>query len=99
MTSVAVANVSPQAANIGYIIRDDTGTQIGNGTITPALPGACLASPHTIFDARVPSCAAPVAASLSRSSCCWVTLPSRRFANRLGLDQHRKVVSLLDGVG
>ena len=39
VTSVAVANVSQQPANVGYIIRDDTGTQIGNGTITPALPG------------------------------------------------------------
>jgi hypothetical protein len=39
VTSVAVANVSPQAANIGYIIRDDTGTQLGYGTLAPALPG------------------------------------------------------------
>ncbi len=38
VTSVAVANVSSQTANIGYIIRDDTGTQIGSGTLT-ALPG------------------------------------------------------------
>ena len=38
VTSVAVANVSSQAASIGYIIRyDDTGTQIGSGTLT-ALP-------------------------------------------------------------
>ena len=38
VTAVAVANVSPQAANIGYIVRDDTGAQIANGTI--ALPGS-----------------------------------------------------------
>ncbi len=33
VTSVAVANVSSQTANIGYIIRDDTGAQIGSGTL------------------------------------------------------------------
>ena len=38
VTSVAVANVSSQTASIGYIIRDDTGAQIGSGTLT-ALPG------------------------------------------------------------
>ena len=38
VTSVAVANVSSQTANIGYIIRDDTGAQIGSGTLA-ALPG------------------------------------------------------------
>ena len=38
VTSVAIANVSAQPASIGYIIRDDTGEQIGQGTV-PALPG------------------------------------------------------------
>ena len=38
VTAVAIANVSAQSANIGYIIRDDTGAQIGSGTLT-AMPG------------------------------------------------------------
>ncbi len=38
VTAVAVANVSPQAANIGYVVRNDTGAQIANGSI--ALPGS-----------------------------------------------------------
>ncbi|HSR08341.1 MAG TPA: Ig-like domain repeat protein [Bryobacteraceae bacterium] len=38
VTSVAVANVSSLMASIGYIIRDDTGAQIGSGTLA-ALPG------------------------------------------------------------
>ena len=38
VTAVAIANVSAQSANIGYIIRDDTGAQIGSGTLTE-LPG------------------------------------------------------------
>ena len=38
VTSAAVANVSSQPANIGYIIRDDTGAQIGSGTLA-TLPG------------------------------------------------------------
>jgi hypothetical protein len=38
VTAAAVANVSPQAANIGYIIRDDTGAQIASGTL--AVPGS-----------------------------------------------------------
>jgi hypothetical protein len=40
---VAVENVSPQAANIGVIIRDDSGAQIGTGSL------AIEASGHTSF--------------------------------------------------
>jgi hypothetical protein len=37
VTAVAVANVSPEAASIGYIVRDDTGAQVSTGTLS--LPG------------------------------------------------------------
>jgi streptogramin lyase len=40
---VAVENVSAQAGNVGVIIRDDTGTQIGTGTIPMSASG------HTSF--------------------------------------------------
>jgi hypothetical protein len=40
---VAVANVSAQAGNIGVVIRDDTGTQIGTGSIPMSADG------HTSF--------------------------------------------------
>ncbi len=36
---VAVANVSAQAANIGVVLRDDTGAQIGTGTLSVAANG------------------------------------------------------------
>ncbi len=53
---------------------------------TPKQP-ASLASPLTISAAPAPSYAAPVAASLSRSNCCWATLRSRRRNAILGTKQ------------
>jgi hypothetical protein len=44
VTAAAVANVATQAANLGYIIRDDTGAKIASGSIS--LPG----SGQTSFD-------------------------------------------------
>jgi hypothetical protein len=38
VTAVAVANVSPQTASIGYIVRNDAGAQIASGSL--ALPGS-----------------------------------------------------------
>ena len=43
--AAAVANVSPQAANVGIVIRDDTGTMIG----TPGATIALGANGHTAF--------------------------------------------------
>ncbi|HSR07852.1 MAG TPA: BACON domain-containing protein, partial [Bryobacteraceae bacterium] len=40
---VAVQNVSAQAGNVGVVIRDDTGAQIGSGTVSMA------ANSHTSF--------------------------------------------------
>ena len=41
--SVALANVAPQPANVSVLIRDDTGAQIGSGSL------ALLGSGHTSF--------------------------------------------------
>jgi len=42
-TGVAIANIKPQTANIPVVIRDDTGAQIGTGTVMLAAQG------HTSF--------------------------------------------------
>ena len=42
-TGLAIANVAPQAASLNVVIRDDTGAQIGTGSIS--LP----ANGHTSF--------------------------------------------------
>ena len=55
---VAVANVSAQLANIGVVIRDDTGKQIGTGTISLAGGG------HTSFVLSDPTTGFPVTANI-----------------------------------
>jgi hypothetical protein len=57
MLSVAVANVSVQAANVRMIVRDDAGTQIASGAI--ALPG----NGHTSFVLSDPSSGFPATAN------------------------------------
>ena len=56
VTAVAIANVSTQAANIGYVIRDDTGAKIASGAL--ALP----ASGQTSFTLPDPAQGFPVTA-------------------------------------
>jgi sugar lactone lactonase YvrE len=56
VTAVAVANVSPNAASVAYVIRDDTGAAIGSGSL--ALP----ATGQTSFDLPDPSLGLPVTA-------------------------------------
>ncbi len=55
---VAVANISGPFANIGVVIRDDTGSQIGTGTISLAGGG------HTSFVLSDPLVGFPVTASM-----------------------------------
>ena len=38
-TGVAIANLTTSPANVGVVIRDDTGVQIGSGTIRLAAQG------------------------------------------------------------
>jgi hypothetical protein len=54
---VAVANVSAQAGTVGVILRDDTGTQIGTGSIAMQPNG------HKSFDLSDPATGFPVTAN------------------------------------
>ena len=53
---VAVANISAQAGNVGVILRDDTGAQIGTGSISMQPNG------HKSFDLSDPATGFPITA-------------------------------------
>ncbi|MGA2436286.1 MAG: BACON domain-containing carbohydrate-binding protein, partial [Bryobacteraceae bacterium] len=57
-TGVAIANMAAQAADVSVVIRDDTGTQIGTGTISLAAQG------HTSFMLTDASQGFPVTAGI-----------------------------------
>ena len=57
MLAVAVANVSAQAGNVGVILRDDTGTEIGTGSI------ALQPNGHKSFVLSDPATGFPVTAN------------------------------------
>ena len=62
-TGVAIANMAQQPANVSAVIRDDTGTQIGTGTINLA------AQAHTSFMGTDPTRASQLPpASAARSN-------------------------------